>query len=168
MQTIGRSSKALSNTLDDETSSRILFKRRIGPKQSKLVPELHAGEGVSRRNVKATSCDLHDGEHWPGDSIGRPRSADMKMCRSSAVTREDVVGQETSRWRALQLRRLRPIPKDRLRLLDRQDLLGHRAGRITTHYSADELSHLIEAANSVCDRQGVRQDLVVLRRLSIS
>lgn len=51
---------------------------------------------------------------------------------------------------------------------DRQDLLGHRAGRITTHYSAAELSHLIEAANSVCDRQGVRQDLVVLRRLSVS
>lgn len=51
---------------------------------------------------------------------------------------------------------------------DRQDLLGHRAGRITTHYSAAELSHLMEAANSVCDRQGVRQDLVVLRRLSVS
>ena len=29
---------------------------------------------------------------------------------------------------------------------DRQDLLGHRSGRITTHYSAAELSRLIEAA----------------------
>lgn len=37
---------------------------------------------------------------------------------------------------------------------DRQDLLGHRSGRITTHYSAAELSKLIEAANSVCERQG--------------
>ena len=46
---------------------------------------------------------------------------------------------------------------------DRQDLLGHRAGGTTTHYSAAELSHLIEAANSVRDRQDVRQDLVVLR-----
>ena len=35
---------------------------------------------------------------------------------------------------------------------DRQDLLGHRSGRITTHYSAAELSRLIDAANSVCDR----------------
>lgn len=51
---------------------------------------------------------------------------------------------------------------------DRQDLLGHRAGRLTTHYSAVELSHLIEAANSVCERTGPRQDLVVLRRLSVS
>jgi integrase len=29
---------------------------------------------------------------------------------------------------------------------DRQDLLGHRSSRITTHYSAAELSKLIEAA----------------------
>jgi integrase len=52
---------------------------------------------------------------------------------------------------------------------DRQDLLGHRSGRITTHYSAAELSKLIEAANRVCERgQGSRPELVVLRRLSVS
>lgn len=34
---------------------------------------------------------------------------------------------------------------------DRQDLLGHKSGRITTHYSAAELSNLIAAAESVCD-----------------
>jgi integrase len=33
---------------------------------------------------------------------------------------------------------------------DRQDLLGHKSGRITTHYSAAELENLIEAANLVC------------------
>ena len=32
---------------------------------------------------------------------------------------------------------------------DRQDLLGHRSGRITSHYSAAELTSLIEAANKV-------------------
>jgi integrase len=31
---------------------------------------------------------------------------------------------------------------------DRQDLLGHRSGRITTHYSQAELSSLIEAADT--------------------
>ena len=51
---------------------------------------------------------------------------------------------------------------------DRQDLLGHRSGRMTTHYSAAELSKLIEAANSVCERRGNRPELVVLRRLSVS
>jgi integrase len=34
---------------------------------------------------------------------------------------------------------------------DRQDLLGHRSGRITTHYSQAELTNLIEAAEKVCD-----------------
>lgn len=51
---------------------------------------------------------------------------------------------------------------------DRQDLLGHRAGRITTHYSAAELSRLIEAADSICGGVGEKPELVVLRRLSIS
>ncbi|MDQ3731992.1 MAG: tyrosine-type recombinase/integrase, partial [Pseudomonadota bacterium] len=51
---------------------------------------------------------------------------------------------------------------------DRQDLLGHRSGRITTHYSAAELSRLIEAANGVCNRGNEKPELVVLRRLNVS
>lgn len=51
---------------------------------------------------------------------------------------------------------------------DRQDLLGHRSGRITTHYSAAELSRLLEAADSVCERKGHKPELVVMRRLSVS
>jgi integrase len=51
---------------------------------------------------------------------------------------------------------------------DRQDLLGHRSGRMTTHYSAAELSKLIESANSVCERNGNKPELVVLRRLNVS
>ena len=39
---------------------------------------------------------------------------------------------------------------------DRQDLLGHKSGRITTHYSQAELANLIEAAERVCD-QGSRK-----------
>ena len=51
---------------------------------------------------------------------------------------------------------------------DRQDLLGHRSGRITTHYSAAELSQLIEAANAVCEKGSNKPELVVLCRLSTS
>jgi integrase len=36
---------------------------------------------------------------------------------------------------------------------DRQDLLGHRSGRITTHYSQAEPTSLIEAAENVCDTE---------------
>lgn len=36
---------------------------------------------------------------------------------------------------------------------DRQDLLGHKSERMTTHYSAPDLSRLIAAAESVCKRR---------------
>ncbi|HEV2430941.1 MAG TPA: tyrosine-type recombinase/integrase, partial [Burkholderiales bacterium] len=39
---------------------------------------------------------------------------------------------------------------------DRQDLLGHKSARMTTHYSAPELSNLIEAAEKAC-RLGSRK-----------
>ena len=51
---------------------------------------------------------------------------------------------------------------------DRQDLLGHRSGRMTTHYSGAELSNLIQSSNEVCDRGKGRPELVVLRRLNIA
>ncbi len=35
---------------------------------------------------------------------------------------------------------------------DRQDLLGHKSARITTHYSSAEIGNLIAAANKACDR----------------
>ena len=47
---------------------------------------------------------------------------------------------------------------------DRQDLLGHRSGRITTHYSAAELTQLIKAANSVAERDRTKPELVLLKR----
>ena len=52
---------------------------------------------------------------------------------------------------------------------DRQDLLGHRSGRITTHYSAAELSNLLEAANRVCEG-GSRKTpaLVMLKRKALA
>lgn len=48
---------------------------------------------------------------------------------------------------------------------DRQDLLGHKSGRITSHYSAAELGNLIEAANKVVG-QGSRKTpaLVMLKK----
>lgn len=36
---------------------------------------------------------------------------------------------------------------------DRKDLLGHRSGRITTHYSAPDLSQLLHAADSICEQK---------------
>ncbi len=47
---------------------------------------------------------------------------------------------------------------------DRQDLLGHKSGRITTHYSQVELINLIQAVNKVCEDGDRRPVLTVLRR----
>ena len=50
---------------------------------------------------------------------------------------------------------------------DRQDLLGHKSGRITTHYSKAEIQSLIDAANSVCEQESRKSPaLVLLRRLA--
>ncbi len=50
-------------------------------------------------------------------------------------------------------------------LEDRQDLLGHKSSRITTHYSAPELENLIAAANKVCgDDSRKSPALVIIRR----
>ena len=48
---------------------------------------------------------------------------------------------------------------------DRQDLLGHKSGRITTHYSAAELHNLVEAANKVSEQDSRKTPaLKILKR----
>jgi len=47
---------------------------------------------------------------------------------------------------------------------NREDLLGHKSGRTTTHYSAAELGNLIAAAERVCGEDSRKSPaLVVLR-----
>ena len=65
-------------------------------------------------------------------------------------------------------RRLRSIG---VSIEDRQDLLGHKSGKITTHYSAAELQNLYEAANKVCEQRRNGVTLTLLRqanRLNVS
>ena len=45
---------------------------------------------------------------------------------------------------------------------DRQDLLGHKSARITTHYSNAELQNLIDAANRVCTDESRKSPALVL------
>ena len=47
---------------------------------------------------------------------------------------------------------------------DRQDLLGHRSARITTHYSSAELQNLYDAANKVCAKKQSGVVLTLLRK----
>ena len=50
---------------------------------------------------------------------------------------------------------------------DRQDLLGHKSSRVTTHYSAAELRNLIDAANKVT-QEAHGPALTVLRAIRLS
>ena len=45
---------------------------------------------------------------------------------------------------------------------DRQDLLGHKTGKITTHYSAAELEALIQVANRVCETKSRKSPALVM------
>ena len=45
---------------------------------------------------------------------------------------------------------------------DRQDLLGHKSARITTHYSSAEILNLWKSANSVCG-EGVQETVSLLK-----
>jgi integrase len=93
-------------------------------------------------------------------------------CKGKPITRMMTSGWKRARSRAeltqVRVHDLKHTFGRRLRAAgvsfeDRQDLLGHRSGRITTHYSAAELSRLLAAANSVCERDTTHTELVVLR-----
>lgn len=47
---------------------------------------------------------------------------------------------------------------------DRQDLLGHKSSRITTHYSAPELINLIEASERVCPGDRSKMGTTIILR----
>lgn len=50
---------------------------------------------------------------------------------------------------------------------DRQDLLGHKTHRITTHYSAAELQNLLNAANTVCSGVNNNGPLLVMLKMAV-
>jgi hypothetical protein len=51
---------------------------------------------------------------------------------------------------------------------DRQDLLGHKSDRMTTHYSSPDLARLIEVANRICQRRPSTVLRVAARATSVT
>ncbi len=47
---------------------------------------------------------------------------------------------------------------------DRQDLLRHKSNRITTHYSKAEIRNLLDALDSICNREE-KPEIVLIRRV---
>jgi integrase len=131
-----------------------------------LIPGWRVKNGEDRvvilnriaRSVVDTRRGRHDLYVFPFD--GRPVRRMLNTAWKKARTR---AGLDQVRVHDLKHTFGRRLRASGVSFEDRQDLLGHRSGRITTHYSAADLSRLIEAANSVCERDGRRPELVVLR-----
>jgi integrase len=79
---------------------------------------------------------------YKGKSVGRIRSSAWLRARVRA-------GLPTLRVHDLKHTFGRRLRAAGVSFEDRQDLLGHKSGRITTHYSAAEITNLIAAANTV-------------------
>ena len=78
---------------------------------------------------------------------GKPITAINNSAWRSARKRAHLVGVRVHDLKHTFGRRLRAAG---VSFEDRQDLLGHRSERITTHYSSAELGDLYAAANKVC------------------
>lgn len=97
---------------------------------------------VSRKSFPLTSMNT---TAWQN---GRVRSADR--------WKEQTGNEAADGFRRVRVHDLKHTFGRRLRAAgvsfeDRQDLLGHKSSRITTHYSSAELTSLIAAAEKVCD-----------------
>jgi integrase len=106
------------------------------------------------------------------ERVGRIYNSAWKRARKAAAEQyEAVLGQMCPEgFRKVRVHDLKHTFGRRLRAAgvsyeDRQDLLGHKSGRITTHYSAAELENLIAAANAVCEGKSRKSPaLVVLKK----
>ncbi len=147
-----------------------------------LIPGDRVKNGEDRlvvlNRVAASVVEERRGKHpeyvftYKGSPVSKMYNSAWKRARRVAAERyEQAFGKPCPEgFRRLRVHDLKHTLGRRLRAAgvsfeDRQDLLGHRSGRITTHYSAAELGSLIEAANRVCG-EGSRKSpaLVMLRR----
>ncbi len=92
---------------------------------------------------------------YPGRPIGTMHNTAWQSARQRAgVPHVRVHDQKLTMGRRLRAARVS--------FEDRQDLLGHRSGRITTHYSAAELTSLLEGANRVREHGSRKSPELVL------
>ncbi len=132
-----------------------------------IVPSQWVKNGEDRLVIcNAIARSVVDGERdkhvthvfsFKGKPLARMLSTGWRLARKNA-------GLDSVRVHDLKHtfgRRLRAVG---VSLEDRQDLLGHRSGRITTHYSSAELQNLYEATNKVCEERRSGVVLTLLRR----
>jgi integrase len=112
---------------------------------------------------------------YQGHRILRVNNTAWKGARARAA---ETLEEETGRpapdgYRRVRVHDLKHTFGRRLRAAgvsfeDRQDLLGHKSGRITTHYSAAEVGSLIAAAERVCGDESRKSPALVLLKSAVS
>ncbi len=138
-----------------ETSVFIVPKERVKNREDRLV--------VLNRVAKAVVERLRD-DHpvWVFTYKGSPMQS---MYTTAWREAREKVGLPFVRIHDLKHTYGRRLRSAGVSFEDRQDLLGHKSGRITTHYSAPELINLIQASERVCSRNGSKLGTgVTLRR----
>jgi integrase len=149
-----------------------------------IIPGPHVKNGNDRlvvlNRVARSVIDEVRGNHpefvftYRGHRVTKINNSAWKCARERAA---DQLGEETNQpapwgFRHVRIHDLKHTFGRRLRAAgvsfeDRQDLLGHRSGRITTHYSQAELESLITAAEKVCSLPSRKTPALVLLRKNV-
>lgn len=137
------------------TAVFIIPAARVKNRQDRLVVLNRTAESVVRRHVGKHPVFVFT---YEGQSIRTMSTKAWRLARERAGLPEVRVHDLKHTFG----RRLRAAG---VSFEDRQDLLGHKSTRITTHYSRPELENLLTAANSVCgDERSKMQADVMLRK----
>jgi integrase len=152
-----------------------------------IIPNAYVKNGEDRlvvlNQVARSVIDEVRGDHtefvftYRGEPVTKINNSAWKCARERAADQleeetKEAGKEEAAPWgfRHVRVHDLKHTFGRRLRAAgvsfeDRQDLLGHKSGRITTHYSQAELENLITAANKVCALPSRKTPaLVMLRR----
>jgi len=132
---------ALIQELPDYLARMALFKINTGCREQEAVP-VQGMNGTAWKNARERAA-----EKWEA-LAGEPAQEGFRRVRVHDL--KHTFG-----------RRLRSVG---VSFEDRQDLLGHKSGRITTHYSAAELANLIAAAERVCEEKSRKSPTITLLR----
>ena len=131
------------------TEDRLVVLNRVARSVIHEARGMHPVYVFARRSKDGGTCPLAKMYNTAWKS-GRERAAD-------AWEREHGIAAPDG-FRRVRVHDLKHTFGRRLRAAgvsfeDRQDLLGHKSSRITTHYSEPELANLIAAAEKACEQK---------------
>ncbi len=148
--------------LELDTSVFLIPKEHVKNGEERLVVLNRVAKSVveSLRGLHLTHVFVRVPKEGRGEPVTQMNNTAWKSARERAAEKWAELHGEPAPdgFRKVRVHDLKHTFGRRLRAAgvsfeDRQDLLGHKSGRITTHYSQAELSNLIAAAEKVCESE---------------